>query len=176
MGIFHTSGFSILSIMLPATRTGHFSWTLSQAKHTPLLQFGLVVHQNWLCCRLTTILLLGVSEPSSLVRLPSYLLDLCLSLPLLLPQASGIHLQITSLKGYMEIKCAYFALIFNWQLSYVKKKLFIWLCWVSLVSCGIFHCSAQAVECVGSVPCNKWDLSSPTRDRTHVFCIVRQIL
>ena len=150
MGIFHTSGFSTLSIMLPATRTGHFSWTLSQAEHCPLLQSGLVVHQNWLCSRLTTILLLGVPEPSSLTRLPSCLLDF-MSFSLWLPHASGIHPQITSLKGYMEIKYAYFALIFNWQLSHVKKKKFIWLCWVLVASYGLFHCNAQAVECVGSV-------------------------
>ena len=144
MGIFHTSGFSILSIMLPATRTGHFSWTLSQAEHCPILQSGLVVHQNRLCSRLTTILLPWLGCPPV-----SWIL--CLSLSLWLPHASGIHPQITSLKGYMEIKYAYFALIFNWQLSHVKKKLFIWLCWVLVASYGIFHCSAQAVECVGSV-------------------------
>ena len=70
---------------------------------------------------------------------------LCLSLSLWLPHASGIHPQITSLKGYMEIKYAYFALIFNWQLSHVKKKI-IYLAVLGL-SCIIWNLSLQCTGC-----------------------------
>ena len=48
------------------------------------------------------------------------------------------------------------------------KYLFIWLCWVvhELPSCG-----AQA-----QLLCSMWDLSSLTRDGTHIPCIARWIL
>ena len=56
--------------------------------------------------------------------------------------------------------------------------LFTWLCCILVVACGIFvasfgifHCASQASSSWGM-----WDLSSLTRDRTHVSCIGRLIL
>ena len=66
--------------------------------------------------------------------------------------------------------------------------LFIWLHWVLVAARGLFivarglsNCGAWAPERRGSVVAacwahGMWDLSSPTRDRTHVPCIGRRIL
>ena len=97
-------------------------------------------------------------------------------------------------------------LIFNWLWGWGQKGtifylscLFIWLCWVSVVSCRIFlmgcvdtraaapglrSCGTQALEHSGfsswdaqaELLQGMWDLSSPSRDRTHISCIARWIL
>ena len=44
-------------------------------------------------------------------------------------------------------------MLFFFNSYFFKKYLFIWLCWVFVVECGIFSCST-------------WDLSSLNRDQT----------
>ena len=70
----------------------------------------------------------------------------------------------------------------QWNHSLPFKKILIWLHWVLVAACGIADfslvtarrlsgCSTQAL-----LPRGMWDLSSPTRDWTHVPCTGRWIL
>ena len=57
-----------------------------------------------------------------------------------------------------------------WDLPCVMGDL-LWHTDSLLAAQGLSSCSTQA-----ELLCGMWDLSSPTRDRTHVLCIARQIL
>ena len=57
----------------------------------------------------------------------------------------------------------------SYNLLFLKKYLFIWLCQVLFIAHGLSSCGTQAL-------CGMWDLSSPTRDQTGISCIRRQIL
>ena len=78
---------------------------------------------------------------------------------------------------------------FNWESISLIYYLFR-LCWISIATWASFSCraqaslcrdfsccGAQALECACStqLSCSRWDLSSRTRDQTHVSCIGRQI-
>ena len=73
-------------------------------------------------------------------------------------------------------------LIFS--LSFIHLLIFIWLCQVLVAAWGIFCCvvwTSYQLCHVGSKvvahrPCSMWNLSSPTRDGSCVFCIGKCIL
>ena len=51
----------------------------------------------------------------------------------------------------------------------------------SIVAPGLSRCGTRALEIKGLVVASHglsclWDLSSPTKDRTHILCIGRQVL
>ena len=63
-------------------------------------------------------------------------------------------------------ECGFFLSFFLAELVFICRM------WISLVAvCRLFGYCTQAL-----MPCGMRDLSSPTRDQTHVPCIGRQIL
>ena len=60
---------------------------------------------------------------------------------------------------------------------YFFSYLFTWLCWVFIVSRGSFLQASRSFNCYpqAQLPCGMWDPGSPTRDRTCILCIARQI-
>ena len=74
----------------------------------------------------------------------------------------------------------------HWNHTILKNRLCICLCWVLVMACKIFIASYAFFHCAhglfshgtwpgtwASFPCSIWDLTSLTRDWTHVPCIAR---
>ena len=62
-------------------------------------------------------------------------------------------------------------------LRYLFLNIYIWLCWVLVAARGIFTAVHGLSSCDGWAQLlGMWDLSSPTRDWTHISCIARLIL
>ena len=67
--------------------------------------------------------------------------------------------------------------VFGNRVFYFLKYLFIWLCRVIVVlPRPLSSCGTQALQCGAQLPQSIWDLSSPTKDRTHIPCTGRWVL
>ena len=58
---------------------------------------------------------------------------------------------------------AYLPSLFLFPSALLNIYLFIWLCWVLAVACGVFRCGARAPGCMELVLHDMWGLSSQTR-------------